>query len=82
MIYVLLIGLAAGAIAGRVMRGKGFGFVLNLIIGVAGAYFGSWLFAEMGIHIRGGIIGTLFVAVTGAVILLFVLNLLKKMMDR
>lgn len=82
MLYILLIGLAAGAIAGLIMRGKGYGFIINLIVGIAGAYIGNWLFNELGIHIRAGILGLLFTAVVGAVAFLFILSLIKKILDK
>ena len=81
MLYVLIIGLAAGAIAGLIMRGKGYGCLLNIIIGIIGAYVGNWLLPEIGIHIRHGIIGTLVTAVIGAIAFLFVVNLLKKILE-
>ncbi|MCG6188390.1 GlsB/YeaQ/YmgE family stress response membrane protein [Maribellus maritimus] len=82
MLYILIIGLAAGAIAGLIMRGKGYGFIVNLIIGIAGAYFGHWLFNQVGIHIHGGTIGTLFLSVVGAVVLLYLFSLFKKILDK
>jgi len=81
MLYVLLIGLGAGAIAGLIMRGKGYGCLLNIIIGIIGAYLGNWLLPEIGIYIRHGIIGTLITAVLGAIAFLFVVNLLKKILE-
>jgi uncharacterized membrane protein YeaQ/YmgE (transglycosylase-associated protein family) len=81
MLYVLIIGLAAGAIAGLIMRGKGYGCLLNIIIGIIGAYIGNWLLPEMGIYIRHGIIGTLVTAVIGAIAFLFLVNLLKKILE-
>jgi len=81
MLYVLLIGLGAGAIAGLIMRGKGYGCLLNIIIGIIGAYLGNWLLPEIGIYIRHGIIGTLITAVLGAIAFLFVINLLKKILE-
>lgn len=81
MLYVLLIGLAAGAMAGLIMRGKGYGCLLNIIIGIIGAYLGNWLLPELGIYIRHGIIGTLVTAVLGAIVFLFAVNLLKKILD-
>ena len=81
MLYVLLIGLAAGGIAGLLMRGKGYGCLLNIVIGIIGAYIGNWLLPEMGIYIGHGIIGTLVTAVIGAIVFLFVVNLLKKILE-
>ncbi|HKJ78150.1 MAG TPA: GlsB/YeaQ/YmgE family stress response membrane protein [Prolixibacteraceae bacterium] len=81
MLYVLLIGLVAGAIAGALVRGKGYGCLLNIVIGVIGAYIGNWLLREMDIHVMNGLFGTLITAVIGAVVFLFVVNLIRKMMD-
>ncbi len=81
MLYVLLIGLAAGAIAGILIRGKGYGCLVNIVVGIIGAYIGNWLLNEMGIYIRHGILGTLITSVIGAVVFLFILNLLKKILD-
>ncbi len=81
MLYVLLIGLAAGAIAGLILRGKGYGCLLNIVIGIIGAYVGNWLLPELGIYIRHGIIGTLVTSVIGAIVFLFVVNLLKKILE-
>ena len=81
MLYVLLIGLAAGAIAGLLMRGKGYGCLLNIIIGIIGAYIGNWLLPEMGIYFHHGILGTLITAIIGAVVFLFVLGLIKKILE-
>lgn len=81
MLYILLIGLAAGAIAGLIMQGKGYGCLLNIIIGIIGAYVGNWLLPELGIYVGHGIIGTLVTAVIGAIVFLFVVNLLRKIVD-
>ena len=82
MLYILLIGLAAGAVAGLIVRGKGYGFIINLIVGIAGAYFGNWLFNKLGIHARAGLVGLFVTALVGAVLLLYILNLLKKILDK
>jgi uncharacterized membrane protein YeaQ/YmgE (transglycosylase-associated protein family) len=81
MLYVLLIGLAAGAIAGLIVRGKGYGCLLNIVIGIIGAVVGNWLLPELGIYIRNGIIGTLITSVIGAIVFLFAVNLLKKLLE-
>ena len=78
ILYTILIGLAAGFISGLIMRGKGFGFIVNILVGIAGAVIGKWLFGEMGVSVGKGMAGTLFLAVIGAVVLLFVLSLSKK----
>ena len=77
LIWFLLIGLAAGWLAGKVMRGGGFGLVGDLIIGVIGALLGGWLFSLLGIS-AGGLIGSLITAFVGAVVLIFLLRLIRK----
>lgn len=77
LILLLLIGLAAGWLAGRIMKGGGFGLLGDLIVGVIGAFLGGWLFGILGIAI-GGIIGQLITALIGAIILLYLLRLIKR----
>ena len=75
----LIVGLIAGVLASLVMGGTGFGIVGDIIIGIAGAFIGGWLFAAMGVAIPlGGIAGTILVAFIGAVVLLFVIRLVKR----
>ncbi len=76
-IWFILIGLLSGFIAGKLMRGGGFGLVINLIVGVVGGVLGGWLFGLFGIH-TGGIIGSLITSVVGAVVLLWIVGLLSR----
>jgi uncharacterized membrane protein YeaQ/YmgE (transglycosylase-associated protein family) len=76
-IYFLLVGLIAGWLAGKVMRGAGYGLLGDLIVGVIGALLGAWLFAKLGIAI-GGLLGAIITAFVGALILVWVLRLLKR----
>jgi uncharacterized membrane protein YeaQ/YmgE (transglycosylase-associated protein family) len=77
LILFLVIGLVAGWLASRVMRGGGFGLVGDLVVGVVGAFVGGWLFNVLGIS-AGGIIGSLITAFVGAVALLYVIRLIKR----
>lgn len=77
LLLFLLIGLVAGWLASRIMKGRGFGLIGDLIVGVVGSFIGGWLFGLLGIT-AGGIIGSLVTAVVGAVLLLYVLRLIKK----
>lgn len=70
-LWFLLIGLAAGFLAGKLMRGKGFGLVGNLVVGVIGAILGGWVFRLLQIA-TVGLIGELVAAVAGACLFLFV----------
>jgi uncharacterized membrane protein YeaQ/YmgE (transglycosylase-associated protein family) len=77
LIWFLLIGLIAGWLAGRVMRGGGFGVIGDMIVGVIGALLGGWLFGVLGIS-AGGLIGSLIMAFVGAVILILLLRLIRR----
>jgi uncharacterized membrane protein YeaQ/YmgE (transglycosylase-associated protein family) len=78
IIWVILIGIAAGFLAGTIMKGRGFGWLINLLLGLAGALIGGWLLGILGLNLGDGIIGSLIAAVIGAVVLIFVVNLFKK----
>ena len=77
-IFFILIGLVAGFLAGKIMKGHGFGLVVNLLVGIVGAVLGGWLFGVLDISIGGGIIGSLVTALIGAVVLLWIISLFKK----
>ena len=77
IVFFLLIGLVAGWLAGQIMKGKGFGLLGNLIVGCIGALLGGFLFGQLGIDFYG-IIGALIAALVGALILLWIIGLIKK----
>ncbi len=77
LIYFLLIGAAAGWIAGQLMKGGGFGLLVNIILGIIGAFVGGWLLGELGISVGGGLTGSLITSVIGAVVVLFVAGLFR-----
>ena len=77
LVWFLIIGIAAGWLAGQLMKGGGFGLVGDLVIGVIGAFLGGWLFGALGIS-AGGLIGSLVTATVGAVVLLFLIRLIKR----
>jgi uncharacterized membrane protein YeaQ/YmgE (transglycosylase-associated protein family) len=76
-LWFMLIGLAAGWLAGQLMRGGGFGVVGDVIVGVIGALIGGFLFRSLGVF-PGGLLGSLIVATIGAIILLVLLRLIKR----
>jgi uncharacterized membrane protein YeaQ/YmgE (transglycosylase-associated protein family) len=76
-LWFLLIGLAAGWLAGQIMKGGGFGMVGDLIVGVIGALLGGFLFGALGIR-AGGLIGALITATVGAVVLIWLLRFVKR----
>jgi uncharacterized membrane protein YeaQ/YmgE (transglycosylase-associated protein family) len=77
-VWFILIGLAAGWLAGQVMKGGGFGVLGDIIVGVIGALLGGFLFRTFGVSAGGGLLGSLIVATIGAIVLLFVVRLVKK----
>jgi|TARA_A100001011_G_scaffold166508_1_gene175239 uncharacterized membrane protein YeaQ/YmgE (transglycosylase-associated protein family) len=78
LLWTIIIGIVAGFLAGKVVKGKGFGLIFNLLVGVGGAILGGWIFGQLGISIGTGLISTLITAFIGAIVLLFIINLLKK----
>jgi uncharacterized membrane protein YeaQ/YmgE (transglycosylase-associated protein family) len=76
-IWFILIGLAAGWLAGQLVKGGGFGMLGDIIVGVIGALIGGFLFSALGLSSGGGLLGSLIVATIGAVVLLFGLRLIK-----
>lgn len=74
----IIVGLVAGVLASLV-AGGGFGIIGDIIIGIVGAFVGGWIFSKLGIESPwGGLAGTIFVAFIGAVVLLFLLRLIRR----
>jgi len=77
LLWFLIIGVIAGWLAGQIMKGKGFGLIGNLIVGVIGAFIGGLVFDALDI-VAYGLIGSLIAALVGAIILLWIISLVKK----
>jgi uncharacterized membrane protein YeaQ/YmgE (transglycosylase-associated protein family) len=77
-IVFLVIGAVAGWVAGMIIKGGGFGLLGDIIVGILGAVVGGWLFKMFNISIGGEWIGPIVTATAGAVILLYVIRLIKK----
>ena len=73
----LIIGGLAGWVAGLLVKGRGQGILLNIVVGIVGAVLGSWLFGMLDIR-AGGLIGSFVIAVVGAAALLGLLQLFRK----
>ena len=78
ILVILLVGLAAGWLAGQVVQGTGFGIVGDIIIGIVGAFIAAWLFPALGLRLGGGIVGAIIAAAIGAILLLVVVRLIKR----
>jgi uncharacterized membrane protein YeaQ/YmgE (transglycosylase-associated protein family) len=78
LLITLLVGGIAGWLAGLAMKGRGFGILGNIVVGIVGALIGGWLFSTMGVSAGGGLLGAIIVALIGAIILIFLLRLIKR----
>ena len=77
----LLLGVVAGWLAGQLIRGGGFGIIGNIVVGIIGSFLGGWLGAKLGISgavVGGFSLASIVTAVLGAVVLLFVVSLIRK----
>ncbi|MCP3852169.1 MAG: GlsB/YeaQ/YmgE family stress response membrane protein [Gammaproteobacteria bacterium] len=78
LIMTVIIGSIAGWLAGLILKGRGMGFIVNSIVGIIGAFVGSYVFTLIGFSMGNGIIGVLITSTSGAVILLAIVGFLKK----
>lgn len=76
LLYIL-IGIVAGYLAGRIVKGSGSGIILNLVIGIIGSVLGGWLFSLMGVG-GGNWLWSLLTATVGAIVLLLIVSLFTK----
>lgn len=74
---IIVVGIIAGWLAGQIFQGTGFGLVGDFVIGVLGAFFGNWLFPQLGIHFGAGIVAAIINATVGALVLLFLISLVS-----
>lgn len=77
-LYAILIGAVCGWLAGNLMKGGGFGLLINILLGIAGGFVGNWLFGVLGVSIASGWIGDIITGLAGAVLVLLVAGLFKK----
>ena len=75
-IWYIIIGIVDGLIAGKIMRGGGFGLLINLLVGIVGGVLGGWVFGLLGITTTG-LLGSLFTSVIGAVLLLWIISFFR-----
>ena len=77
IIMFLIIGAVAGWLGSTIMKGGGFGLIGNVVVGIVGAVIGGFVFGALGISVNG-LVGSIFSATVGAVILLFLVGVIKK----
>ncbi|KQB95950.1 hypothetical protein AL073_13740 [Loktanella sp. 1ANDIMAR09] len=78
ILVIIIIGAIAGWLAGQLIRGFGFGLLGNIVVGVLGAFVAGLIFPVIGLGLGGGLIGSIIHATLGAVILLFLIRLVKR----
>jgi uncharacterized membrane protein YeaQ/YmgE (transglycosylase-associated protein family) len=78
MLYSIIVGLIAGWLAGQVMRGGGYGILVDILLGLVGGVIGGWLFGAMGASAGGGIVGSIIVSFVGAVILVALTRAIRR----
>jgi uncharacterized membrane protein YeaQ/YmgE (transglycosylase-associated protein family) len=77
LLVILFVGLIAGWLAGQIVRGTGFGVVGDIVVGVLGAFIGSWLLPKLGVHLGAGLVAAICNATIGAIMLLIVVSLVR-----
>ncbi len=77
LLVIVLVGIAAGWLAGQIVQGTGLGLIGDIVIGVVGAFIGDWLLPRLGIHLGVGIISAIINATIGAVVLLLIIRLVR-----
>ncbi len=77
IIVILFVGLIAGWLAGKIVRGTGFGLIGDILVGIAGALLASFLFPKLGIRLGTGMLSEILYSAIGAVILLLIVRLVR-----
>jgi uncharacterized membrane protein YeaQ/YmgE (transglycosylase-associated protein family) len=77
LLVILFVGLVAGWLAGKIVRGTGFGIIGDIIVGIAGAFVASWLFPKLGIVIGTGLVREIIYSAIGAIVLLLIVRLIR-----
>ena len=78
LIWVVLVGLIAGWAAGRIMRGSGYGPLMDIVLGILGGVIGGWILRLLGFYTTGGLLPSILVAIFGAVVLIAFVRMLKR----
>jgi uncharacterized membrane protein YeaQ/YmgE (transglycosylase-associated protein family) len=75
LLIILVVGVIAGWLAGKVVRGAGFGLIGDAAIGIVGGFVGDWFMHRFGVHIAGGVVGLVINAALGAIVILMALRI-------
>lgn len=82
LLIVLVVGVASGFLAGKVVRGAGFGLIGDFIVGILGAFVGTWPMPRLGIHLGTGLVSAIVNATVGSIVLLLLIRLVAGVMNR
>jgi uncharacterized membrane protein YeaQ/YmgE (transglycosylase-associated protein family) len=77
ILVILFVGLIAGWLAGKIVRGTSFGIIGDILVGIAGALVASWLFPRLGIAIGTGLVREIIYSAIGAILLLLIVRLVR-----
>jgi len=77
ILIILFVGLVAGWLAGKIVRGTGFGIIGDIIVGIAGALIAAFLFPKLGIRLGAGLVAEIIQSAIGAIILLLIVRLVR-----
>ena len=77
LLWQIAIGILAGFLAGKIMRGRGYGLIIDLLLGIVGSMLGGWVFRFLGLA-ASGLVGELVVATIGAILLIVIVRSLRR----
>jgi uncharacterized membrane protein YeaQ/YmgE (transglycosylase-associated protein family) len=78
ILWVMLVGLIAGWAAGKIMKGSGYGPLMDIVLGICGGILGGWILRLLGIYTSGGLVPSILVAILGAVLLVAFVRMLRR----
>jgi uncharacterized membrane protein YeaQ/YmgE (transglycosylase-associated protein family) len=78
LIWMILVGLIAGWATGKIMKGSGYGPLMDIVLGILGGVVGGWIMRMVGFYTSGGLIPSILVAILGAVVLVSLVRMLKR----
>lgn len=77
IIVTLILGAVAGWLGSQIYKGSGLGLIGNIIVGILGGFIGYWGLGKLGVSLGTGYIGYILTAAVGAIVLLFLVNLIS-----
>jgi uncharacterized membrane protein YeaQ/YmgE (transglycosylase-associated protein family) len=78
IIVILFVGLVAGWLAGKIVRGAGLGIIGDIVVGIAGAFISTLIFPRLGFALGGGLVSEIIYSAIGAVILLLIVRVVRR----